>query len=132
LVLTPEGGCADPDQARDDGIVNASQIARLSLDADWVILSGCNTAAGASLTAAPLTGLARAFLYAGARRLLVSHWAVDSAAAADLVTATVAGAGSWDTRLADAMSTMRQSQGALAYRAHPAFWAPFVIVGEGR
>jgi CHAT domain-containing protein len=49
------------------------------LDADWVILSACNTAAGgASDNAEALSGLARAFFYAGARSLLVSHWAVYS------------------------------------------------------
>jgi CHAT domain-containing protein len=74
LILTP------PSEAttEDDGYLSASEIAGLKLDADWVILSACNTAAGGAPGGEALSGLARAFFYAGARSLLVSHWAVDS------------------------------------------------------
>ena len=72
LLLTP------PDKASetDDGYLSASEVAALKLDADWVILSACNTAAGGAAGAEALSGLARAFFYAGARSLLVSHWEV--------------------------------------------------------
>ena len=73
LILTPPN---DGTKA-DDGYLSASEIASLRLDADWVILSACNTAAGGTQGAEALSGLARAFFYAGARALLVSHWAVD-------------------------------------------------------
>jgi hypothetical protein len=74
LLLTP------PDKASetDDGYLSASEIAGLKLDADWVILSACNPAAGEAKGAEALSGLARAFFYAGDRSLLVSHWEVDS------------------------------------------------------
>ena len=65
----------------DDGLLTASEVAQLDLDADWVVMSACNTAAGASKSAQALSGLARAFFYAGARALMVSHWAVNSEAA---------------------------------------------------
>ena len=71
LVLTPptEGSEAE------DGLLTASEIAALEFDADWVILSACNTAAAdGTPTAATLSGIAKAYLYAGARSLLVSHW----------------------------------------------------------
>ena len=60
----------------------------LKLDAEWVILSACNTAGGAGQgeAAEALSGLARVFFYAGARALLVSHWEVDSAATVNLIT----------------------------------------------
>src|SRR5262249_48951766 len=58
------------------------------LNADFVVLSACNTMAGDKPGAEALSGLARAFFYAGARSLLVSHWAVDSEAATRLTTAT--------------------------------------------
>ncbi len=61
----------------DDGLLTASEVAQLKLNADWVVLSACNTAAGDKPGAEALSGLARAFFYAGARALLVSHWAVD-------------------------------------------------------
>src|SRR5262249_18357180 len=70
----------------DDGYLSASEIAALKLDADWVILSACNTAAGGAPGSEALSGLARAFFYAGARSLLVSHWAVDSASTVKLIT----------------------------------------------
>ncbi len=69
LVLTP------PDKAteEDDGLLTASEIAQLRMDADFVILSACNTAAGEGGNAEGLSGLAKAFFYAGSRALLVSH-----------------------------------------------------------
>jgi CHAT domain-containing protein len=85
LLLTP------PEKATetDDGYLSASEIAALKLDADWVILSDCNTAAGGAEGAEALSGLARAFFYAGARALLVSHWAVYSDATMKLITGAV-------------------------------------------
>ena len=69
-------------------MLTASEVAQLKLNADWVVLSACNTIAGDKPGAEALSGLARAFFYAGARALLVSHWAVDSAAATRLTTTT--------------------------------------------
>jgi CHAT domain-containing protein len=86
LILTPPKEATD----RDDGYLSASEISSLKLDADWVILSACNTAAGEAQGAEALSGLARAFFYAGARSLLVSHWAVDSDATVKLITKAVA------------------------------------------
>lgn len=74
--------------AFDDGLLTSSEVAKLSLNADWVVLSGCNTAAGDTPNADGLSGLARAFFYAGARSLLVTHWAVLSDAATRLTTTT--------------------------------------------
>jgi hypothetical protein len=69
----------------DDGLLTAGEIAQLKLNADWVVLSACNTAAtDGTPDAAGLSGLARAFLYAGSRALLVSHWSVSSSAALKL------------------------------------------------
>jgi CHAT domain-containing protein/tetratricopeptide (TPR) repeat protein len=131
LLLSP------PAQATEDndGLLTSSEIAQLKLDADWVLLSACNTAA--SDTDAPnaeaLSGLARAFFYAGARALLVSHWAVNSDATVKLIV------GAFDelkanTKLGRA-EAMRRSMLALIGNggggAHPANWAPFVVVGEG-
>src|SRR5207244_5038607 len=72
----------------DDGLLTASEVAQLKLNADWVVLSACNTIAGEKPGAEALSGLARAFFYAGARTLLVSHWSVESRAATRLTTAT--------------------------------------------
>ena len=72
----------------DDGLLTASEVAQLKLNADWVVLSACNTIAGNRPGAEALSDLTRSFFYAGARALLVSHWAVDSEAATRLTTST--------------------------------------------
>ena len=82
LVLTPPETASD----EDDGLLTASEITQLKLNADWVVLSACNTAGDEKSGAEALSGLARAFFYAGARSLLVSHWEVDSYAATMLTT----------------------------------------------
>jgi CHAT domain-containing protein len=130
LILTP------PDEAseEDDGLLTASEVALLKLDADWVILSACNTAAGdATFGAEALSGLARAFFYAGARALLVSHWYVDSDATVALITETF-NALHADPALGRAEALRRAMAASIAAggrAAHPAVWAAFVVVGEG-
>jgi CHAT domain-containing protein len=119
----------------DDGLLTASEVAQLKLNADWVVLSACNTIAGDKPGAEALSGLARAFFYAGARALLVSHWAVESNAAMRLTTSTFDILKS-DPALGRAEALRRAM---LAYmndtadprNAYPALWAPFVVVGEG-
>ena len=131
LLLTPPN---QPNE-EDDGLLTASEAALLKLDADWVVLSACNTAAGDGNTigAEALSGLARAFFYAGARALLVSHWAVDSNATVSLIT-KVFDEIKADGRIGRA-EALRRSMLALigtgGGNAHPATWAPFVVVGEG-
>ena len=84
LVLTPPETATQAAEA----LLTASDITELKLDADWVILSACNTAAGETPGAEALSGLARAFFYAGARALLVSHWSVNSHSAVELLKGT--------------------------------------------
>jgi CHAT domain-containing protein len=130
LILTPPNTATEGD----DGYLSASEITTLKLDADWVILSACNTAAGGAAGAEALSGLARAFFYAGARALIVSHWAVASDATVKLITGAVGRMAS--NKGVGRAEAMRQSMLALidrgeAHESHPAFWAPFVVVGEG-
>ena len=119
----------------DDGLLTASEVAQLKLNADWVVLSACNTAAGDKPGAEALSGLARAFFYAGARALLVSHWPVGSEAAARLTTATFENlkadpAIGRSEALRRAMVAMIDDKNG-EWNAYPAFWAPFIVVGEG-
>ena len=132
LVLTPPAE-ASPET---DGLLTASKIATHKLDADWVVLSACNTAAGdGSPDAGGLTGLAKAFFYAGARSLLVSHWPVWSKATVALTTGAFA-ALAQESSIGRAEAFRRAMMAMLepskpACFAHPQVWAPFILVGEG-
>jgi tetratricopeptide (TPR) repeat protein/CHAT domain-containing protein len=131
LLLTPPETASD----EDDGYLSASEISALRLDADWVILSACNTAAGGAQNAEALSGLARAFFYAGARALLVSHWSVNSYASEGLITTTQSALLA-DDKMGRAEALRRVmlrliTTAETAEHAHPAYWAPFVVVGEG-
>lgn len=128
LILTPP----KTPSSIDDGLLTSSEIINLSLNADWVVLSACNTAAGDTHTAGAYTGLARAFLYAGADSLLVSHWPVRDDAASILTVSTVqnteAGmskAKALQTAMIDLMNNLDVENAS-----HPAIWAPFVLVGN--
>jgi CHAT domain-containing protein/tetratricopeptide (TPR) repeat protein len=130
LLLTPP----ETSTETDDGYLSASEIAALKLDADWVILSACNTAGGGAPGAEALSGLARAFFYAGARSLLVSHWAVDSPSTVKLITKALAIMSSDKTvGRAEAVrrSMLAMIESGNQKEAHPAYWAPFIVVGEG-
>jgi CHAT domain-containing protein len=126
---------------QDDGLLTMDKVIALKLDADWVVLSACNTAAGEGAGSEAVSGLGRAFFFAGAKALLVSNWPVDSLASRQLMT--------------DLFKRQQQNPGlaksealrqAMLYQvdqggmkegntmkysyAHPLFWAPFVVVGD--
>lgn len=137
LVMTPP----EEPSATDDGYLSSSEIAALRMPADWVILSACNTAGNDGLEGAPgLSGLARSFLYAGARSLLVSHWPVRDDVAARLTVDAIRR--QRESPLHNAADAVRASMLAIrndrsrdAYPdsfAHPNAWAPFSLIGEFR
>ena len=129
-------------EGKGDGLLTMEKILTLKLNADWVVLSACNTASGEGAGAEAVSGLGRAFFYAGARALLVSNWPVDSEAARLLMTdmfkrQQVKPGQNKAEYLQASMVNMMEASGSLdpkgkvkyAY-AHPLFWAPFVVVGD--
>lgn len=127
---------------KDDGLLTMDKVLTLKLNADWVVLSACNTAAGEGSGSEAVSGLGRAFFFAGARALLVSNWPVDSVAARQLMTDLFKRQQTGDQVLAKS-EALRQamlqqldhggmSDGkAMKYSyAHPLFWAPFMVVGD--
>lgn len=126
-----------------DGLLTMEEILSLKLDADWVVLSACNTAAGAGAGAEAASGLGRAFFYAGTRALLVTNWSVHSQSARELVTDLFKRQAddpnlTRGEALRQAMMALADGPGYLgtdgktefAY-AHPLFWAPYSIIGDG-
>ncbi len=135
IITSAPAGAADASGA----LLTASDIVKLKLDADIVILSACNSGGpGGSVAGESLSGLARSFFYAGARSLLVTHWAVNDQVGAFVVADTlrrlrenpalgVAGA-LRDTKLAMLAEAGRSLPADLA---HPFFWAPLAVIGDG-
>lgn len=117
---------------QDDALLTASEAAMLRLSAQLVILSACDTAGSNGQPGGEgLSGLARAFLYAGAKAILVSHWPVDDRAASRLTTGMISATRSEGMTRADGLRTSMLALADSPATAHPRFWAPFVVVGEG-
>ena len=113
-------------------LLTLEDVLTLKLNADWVVLSACNTAAADGKAEEALSGLARGFFYAGSRSLLVTHWAVDSESAVTLTTETFKNYQSKPTEakaesLRQAMLTVMNNPAT----AHPTYWAPYALVGDG-
>jgi len=129
LVLTPPTTASEAD----DGLLSASEAAQLTLRAEFVVLSACNTAAAdGSVGAEGLAGLGPAFFYAGARSLLVSHWEVSDSATAELMSGTFAGLDAGQGRAAALQQSMKAVRDDRDHPewAHPSYWAAFSFIGE--
>jgi len=138
----PALALASPDGKAESGLLTLEEILQLKLDADWVVLSACNTAAGDGAGAEAISGLGRGFFYAGSRSLLVTHWPVETRSARVLVTKLF-------ERYADEASltraqALRAAQLAIMDEhvagadgkpvfsyAHPLFWGAYALVGDG-
>ncbi len=115
-----------------DALLTASEVVGLHLSADWILLSACNTAGPEGLTGEALSGLTRAFFYAGARSVMATHWPVESDATVRLTSLTFEDYAK-EPALGKA-AALQKGQIALMddpKTAHPIFWAPFVLVGDG-
>ena len=123
-------------RSREDGLLTMGEIMGLRLNADWVVLSACNTAAGQGTGAESVSGLGQAFFYAGTRALLVTSWPVENISAKILTTELFriqAENPVWSRAQSfqKAMNGLldRPAENGFTY-AHPIFWAPFLLIGE--
>jgi CHAT domain-containing protein len=125
LALAP-GSSGD---VQDDGLLRASEIAMMRLNASLVILSACNTAgADGQLGGESLSGLVRAFFYAGARNVLATHWPIASQPTVELTTGMVrkrAQGVNWSDALRESKLRMMDNPAT----SHPFFWGAFSLVG---
>jgi len=133
----------DVAQADGDGVLTMEEILGLRLNADWVVLSACNTASGSGAGTEAVSGLGRAFFYAGARALLVSNWPVETTSARALTTELFRRQQAHPnlTRAQALQQTMNWLMDAPGFvdattntvlfsYGHPIFWAPFTLVGD--
>lgn len=129
LLLSPDATAAGPAA---DGLLTASEAATLDLDAEWVILSACNTASGDQLSSTGYSGLARAFLFAGGRQILASHWPVRDDVSARLTVETLRASSSGrsgpEALRAAILKLMRDK--TIVGAADPALWAPYMVVSR--
>ncbi len=125
-----------------DALLEESEILDLNLNAEMVVLSACDTGGGGALSAAgtgfrtsggeSLSGLARAFFFAGARSLVVSHWSVDDNATQILMREFYSELASTPSiGIADAKRTAQSKLLADAETSHPFYWAAFAVIGDG-
>lgn len=137
----PALALAAPSGSQEEGLLTLEDILGLKLDADWVVLSACNTAAGEGAGAEAISGLGRGFFYAGSRALLVTHWPVETRSARLLVSGLFERYGTQGISRAEALrqaslavmdDSAKDAGGAALFSyAHPVFWAPYALVGDG-
>ena len=105
-------------------------VLKLKVAAELVVLSACNTASDDGANEEAISGLGRGFFFAGARSLLLTHWAVETRSAQALVTNFFTqDKVSRAERLRNAQLQMIKGAVDQRYR-HPAFWAPYALVGD--
>ena len=137
LALSPLAG-----SDLQSGLLKLEDILKLSLDADLVVLSACNTAAADGSGSEAVSGLGRGFFYAGSRSVLATHWPVETVSARLLVThlferysqqPTMTRAKALQRAMLEVMDNAVATDGrgkAQSSYAHPAFWAPYALYGD--
>jgi CHAT domain-containing protein len=124
LVLTLD------DDPAEDGLLQVYEIFNLRLNADLVVLSACRTGLGKEVKGEGVIGLTRAFMYAGARSVVVSLWRVADRPTADFMARFYRRLDQ-DRNKAEALRQAKLEMIQAGGRfSHPLFWAPFILTGE--
>jgi CHAT domain-containing protein len=119
-------GLALAKDAQNDGMLTVGELYSMSLDADLVTLSACETGLGKITNGDDVVGLTRGFLYAGSSSIIASLWSVDDKATSELMTAFYESLGR-----SSKLEALRQAQLSTRERfPHPYFWAAFQLTGR--
>jgi CHAT domain-containing protein len=133
-VLQPALILSHPDPATGgEGFLTMGDVFGLTLNADLVVLSACNTGKGRVLQGEGVAGLTRAFMFAGSPAVAVTLWSVESSSAKALSTGLFAALAQGKPRAAalrQAKLQLLQDQDNPLFQ-HPFFWAPLIIFGDG-
>jgi CHAT domain-containing protein len=113
----------------EDGFLTVGAIADYEVDCELVVLSACQTGRGQILRGEGLVGLARSFLFAGARSVMVSLWSVSDVSTTQFMKilyrhllAKTSGAESLRQAKLESIANGKAAR-------HPYYWAPFVLIG---
>lgn len=127
ILFSPAPASSEP------GILQVNDILHLKLNADLVTLSACSTGLGRLVNGEGILGLTRSFFYAGARNVVVSLWNVNDSATAVLMKEFYANLNrGLDEKTALRQAKLRMLRNSNPLWRHPYYWAPFVLVGEGK
>lgn len=124
LVLSPDV------KEEEDGFLTVREVFDLKLNADLVVLSACKTGLGKRIRGEGVSGLSRAFLYAGTPSVLVSLWNVYDRSTSDLMTTFYRNMEQLKMNKAAALKEARLQMIRSAKYSHPYYWAPFVLIGS--
>ena len=113
----------------DDGVLTPAEISNLDLNAKLVVLSACNTASGNNQDTEVLSGLAQAFIYAGAENIIVSHWNVETNSTVQLMTSFYQYWLEEGVKPQVALSLAKQDMMKSKNYNHPFYWAGFSFYG---
>lgn len=136
IVMTPPWPCDVPGPRPagvdpfDDGLLTASEIAGLNINARLVLLTACNTAAGSDPDALPLTGLVSAFFAAGAQSVVASHWEAEEIGTSALLDAMFDENLPFDLDIASRLRTAQLALKGSVDFSHPAYWGVFSVFGD--
>jgi CHAT domain-containing protein len=127
LSLVGNSGQSDAEGGVNDGFLRLDEVTRVKLNADLVVLSACETGRGQLYAGEGVTGLARAFLYAGSRGVVCSLWSVDDRETATFMAQLYGGLKDGQT----AAEALRAAKLAMLRAGKPPlYWAPFILLGE--
>ncbi|MEG3917858.1 CHAT domain-containing protein [Microcoleus sp. T3_A4] len=115
-----------------NGFLRLTDIFNLKLAADLVVLSACQTGLGQNIQGEGMVGLTRGFMYAGAKRVVVSLWNVDDEGTANLMSSFYQGMLQKGLTPAAALRAAQLEMLKQEEWRSPYYWAAFTLQGEWR